>query len=109
MSYLADQITQVPALDPARPAILFKDEVWTWGDVGGLAQALKARLDELGLKEADCVGILLRTRPPQYSAILGVIMGERCVLTLNSLMPDDKLGDDILEMRPSVILGEADD
>ena len=109
MSYLADQITQVLALDPGRPAILFKDEVWTWGDVGGLAQALKGKLDELGLAEADCVGLMLRNRPPQYSAILGVVMGERCVLTLNSLMPDDKLSQDIFEMRPKVVVGDPED
>jgi acyl-coenzyme A synthetase/AMP-(fatty) acid ligase len=51
----------------------------------------------------------LRTRPTGHSAILGVIIGERCIVTLNPLIPDDKLADDIRAMRPPVVVGDFDD
>jgi acyl-coenzyme A synthetase/AMP-(fatty) acid ligase len=38
-----------------------------------------------------------------------VIIGERCVTTLNPVMPDDRLAEDIRALRPPVVVGAADD
>ena len=109
MSYLADRISGVLAIDDSHPAIYFKDEVFSWGYVRGVAEALRDKLGELGLGEAAAVGCLLRTRPPHFAAILGVLIGERCVTTLNPIMPDERLADDIRSLRPPVVVGAADD
>ncbi|MBV9508820.1 MAG: acyl--CoA ligase [Caulobacteraceae bacterium] len=109
MSYIAEQISAVLAIDETKPALLFGDDVYSWGDVRRLAEALKARLAALGLGEGAPVGCLLRNRPPQFAAILGVLTAESCVVTLNPLMPDERLAEDILAMRPPVVVGDADD
>jgi long-chain acyl-CoA synthetase len=109
MSYLADRIAAVLTVDETRPALFFKDQVYSWGDVRRMAEGLKTKLDELGLGEAAGVGCLLRTRPEHYAAILGVTLGERCIVTLNPIMPDERLAEDIRAMRPPVVVGAADD
>lgn len=109
MSYLAEHIGGVLALDSERPAIFFKDQVASWRDLGRLAAALKSRLDALGVPEAAGVGCLLRNRPPHFAAVLGVIIGERCVTTLNPVMPDKKVADDIRALKPPVVVAGAED
>src|SRR5690606_34607397 len=109
MSYLAEHIAGVLALDSDRPAIFFKDTVATWRDLRRLAEALKVKLDELGLPEAAGVGCLLRNRPQHYAAVLGVVIGERCVTTLNPVMPDKKVADDIRSLKPPVVVAGAED
>ncbi len=109
MSYLAKQIAGVLALDSVEPAVHFKDRAVTWRDVRRTAEGLRKKLDDLGLPAAAGVGVMLRNRPQNYSAILGVIIGERCVITLNPIMPDNKVAADIRKLKPSVVVASPDD
>jgi long-chain acyl-CoA synthetase len=109
LSYLAEQIRAVLDLDPSRPSIYFQDQVWTWGDLRAIGQGLNAKLEGLGLGQAASIGCLLRTRPPHVGALLGVLAGERCITTLNPVMPDEKIAADIRKIRPSVVVGSSDD
>jgi len=109
MSYIAEQILAAISIDETRTALLFKDETHTWGDVKRLVTEFNHTLDSLNVGEAAPIGCLLRTRPAHFETILGVVAGERCIVTLNPLMPDDKLAEDIVAMAPPVVVGDADD
>ena len=109
LSYIAEQTKAVLDLDPSRLALEYEDAVWTWGDMRAIVRSLNEKLDGLGLPEAAGVGCLLRNRPPHMGALWGVIVGERCVVTLNPVMADEKIAADIRKMRPPVVVGSADD
>jgi len=109
MSYLATQIAGVLALESDKPAVIFKDRKISWREVNRTAGALKAKLDGLGVPKAGGVGVMLRNRPQNYAAILGVVTGERCVITLNPIMPDNKVAADIRNLKPSVVVASPDD
>jgi len=109
VSYLSDHIKAVLKIDPPRMAIQFEDVDWSWGDLAKVAGGLDQMLDQLGLGEAEGIGCLLRNRPPHVATIWGVIMGDRCIVTLNPVMPDDKIANDIRKMRPPVVVGARDD
>jgi len=109
MSYLATQIAGVLALDSEKPAVIFKDRRVSWREIKRTAEALRKTLDQLGVPEAGGVGVMLRNRPQNYAAILGVVIGERCVVTLNPVMPDNKVAADIRNLKPSVVVASPDD
>lgn len=109
MSYLGGQIRAVVKIDPARAAFISRDGERTWADVDHAMSALNAKLDELGLPEATPIGCLLRNKLPHVSAVLGVLAGERCVLTLNPALGEAKLKADIIAQNPPVIVAAEED
>jgi acyl-CoA synthetase (AMP-forming)/AMP-acid ligase II len=70
---------------------------------------LNAKLDALELPQGAAIGCVLRNQPGQIGALLGVLVGERCVVTLNPVIPDEKLADDIRRQKPPVIVANAQD
>lgn len=109
VQYLSRQIQGVIELDPRRTAFFSKRGTWTWGDVGQLAEALNARLDAAGLGVGAQIGMMLRTRPACAAAIAGAVVGQRCIVTLNPMLPDAKLIEDIERLRLPAIVAERDD
>lgn len=91
------------------PAIQFQGRWRSWSELARLAQALEATLDSLGAGSGAAVGCLLRNRPEQTTVLLGLLSAGRCLVTLNALLPDDKLAADIAAARCPVLVAEAAD
>lgn len=109
MHYLSRQLRGVVGLDPARAALLSRQGDWTWGDVGRLSNALNEALDAAGLGVGARVGMLLRTRPACAAAVVGALIGGRCIVTLNPALPETKLAEEIVRLRLPAIVAEAED
>lgn len=109
MHYLSDQIGRVLDLDPGRVAIRTARGTWTWGDVRRVADAMNAHWDAAGLGRGARIGMLLRTRPAAIAAIVAGIIGGRCIVTLNPILPDAKLAAEIERLRLPAIVAEGDD
>ncbi|MDB5448257.1 MAG: Acyl-CoA synthetase (AMP-forming)/AMP-acid ligase [Phenylobacterium sp.] len=109
MSYLNERIRAV--LDDASEAraIQFKGAWRSWGELARLVHGLDAEFERLGLPPGAAVGGLLRNRPEQVAAMIGVVSGGFCLVTLNALLPDDKLAADIATARCPVLVAEASD
>ncbi len=106
---LADRIRAVLALDPDAAALEFEDQWYTWGELSALMQGIDTVLSEAGVAEGAAVAVMLRNRPSLLGSMMSVITSRRCVLTLNAIQGASKLVDEVRELRPSALIGHADD
>ncbi len=79
----------------------------SWGQVGQAAWQTASQTAELAT--APQVGMLLRNRPGQVAAFLGVLLGGGTVVTINPSRGDDRTRADIAALRLPLIVGEPDD
>ncbi|BBX00957.1 AMP-dependent synthetase [Mycolicibacterium moriokaense] len=106
---LADRIRAVLALDPAAPAIEY-DGAWTdWAKIADIAFGVENLLHSAGLGNGSPVGLILRNHPAMVAAMLGVLLADGCVVTINPSSGDARLGSDIEDLRlPAVVAIGAD-
>jgi long-chain acyl-CoA synthetase len=109
MSRLAEMIHGVMAIDPAAPAMEFERAWQSWGELDAAARKINAALDAQGIGPGARVAVMLRNRPAFVYALLGLLMSDRCVATLNAGSPTDKLALDVERVDAPVILGLAED
>jgi acyl-coenzyme A synthetase/AMP-(fatty) acid ligase len=105
MPGLSDLVRGVLRLEPQRPAMEFEGRWRTWGDLDRVVASLDAALAAAGLGPATRVAGLLRNHPLNAAAIIGVVTSERCIVTLNPSLPDERLAEDIRALRPPAIFG----
>jgi len=109
MTTFQDRIRATLAIDPDAPAIEFRGEWLTWGDLRRSVEAVDATLDAVGLPADGAAGIILRNTPQHAAAILSLFASDRCLVTLNAYYPDETLAADIRKLRPSVIIAASAD
>jgi acyl-CoA synthetase (AMP-forming)/AMP-acid ligase II len=96
-------------VDPAAPAMEHKHQWWSWGDLDRVIQAVDQALVDQGVGAGQRIGCLLRNRPELAALLLGVVTTDRCVVTLNPSLPDERLASDIISLKPPVLIGSAQD
>ena len=101
---LSQRIAQVLGLQPDSPAIEYEGQWLSWRAIGGMA----GRIGSLTDRGAQ-VGILLRNRPAQVAAFLGVLAADGCVVVINPSRGDDRTRADITALRLPMIIGEPGD
>lgn len=101
MSRLAARLGTVLALDPRADMIEFDGEWWTWGRVGEMASTVAARLPEPGAP----VGILLRNTPQHVAAVLGVLLAECCIVTINPSLGEERVRADLAALDLDLLIG----
>ena len=109
MSTLSDQIHGVLALDPAASAIEFEQQWTTWGELGAVMQEIDALLNAAGLPAGARVGVMMRNHVLTAATLLEIVVSDRCVVTLNANLPDDRLAADIAAMKVPAVIGLARD
>jgi long-chain acyl-CoA synthetase len=109
MGYLTDQIAATLAGPREAPALQFKGAWTTWGEVADLVRELNLLFERLGLGSGAAVGCPLRNAPLHAEVMIGVVAGERCLVTFNALTPDDRLAADVIAARAPVLVATADD
>ena len=109
MSRLSELVRGVLRVDPSAQAIEHDGRWWTWAELERVLEALDTRLRAAGLGSGVRVGAVLRNHPLTAAALLGVVTTDRCVVTLNPSLPDERLAEDILTLRPPVVVALAQD
>lgn len=109
MSKLGEMLNGVLEIDPKADAIEFEHAWWSWGDLRRIGQAVDAALNAAGLGASARVGGLMRNRPELAAALIAIIGADRCVVTLNPSLPDDRLAGDISGLAPPAIIAFARD
>lgn len=104
MAHLSRRIADVLDLTPAAPALQYDGQWHSWSELGTLAKRI-AVLTPVGGR----VGILLRNRPPQVAALLGVLRAGGCVVVINPSRGDDRTRAEIAALELPMIIGQADD
>src|SRR3954452_24557555 len=109
MTQLAALIRGVLAVDPSAKAIEFDGRWRTWGDLARIVDDLDRILAEGGVGPAARVGALLRNHPLTAATLIELSVSDRCVVTFNPSLPDDRLATDIAALKPPVLIGLARD
>ena len=102
---LSQRIADVLDLQPDAHAIEYDGQWISWARVGATAQ----RVAGLVAGRRPEVGVLLRNRPGQVAAFLGVLLGGGTVVVINPSRGDERTKADITGLRLPLILGERDD
>lgn len=109
MALITEKLRAIMALDPGRAEIDFEGRDYSWGDLARVVGSIEAALDAMGLPSEARVGVLLRNRPGHIAAILAVLSADRCLVSLNPILPDAKLFEDIAGLGlPAIIADESD-
>ena len=106
MSLIREKLRGVMAIEPAANAIEFDESWFTWGQLDTIIARIGALLDSIDVPQDGRVAILLRNRPGQLAAAVTVLATDRCLVTLNPLLPDDRLFGDIAGLGMPVVIGE---
>ena len=109
MSELGTLIRSVLAIDPAAPAMEFEGRWCTWGQLEGLITKLDEALLEIDLGAGARVAVVLRNVPEIAAVLTGVVITDRCMVTLNPLLPDERLAKEVAAVGAPVLIACAED
>lgn len=101
---LSRRIAEVLSLRPDSRAIEYDGRWLTWRQVGGAARRAAALTPE-----HPCIGMLLRNRPGQVAAFLGILLGGGTVVAINPARGADRTTADIAGLSLSLVIGEEED
>jgi long-chain acyl-CoA synthetase len=104
---LSQRIADVLVLDPGADAIEYDGRWLSWGQVGAAARRIESLTAELGNEPK--VGMLLRNRPDQVAAFLGVLLTGGTVVAINPSRGDDRTRADIAALALPLVVGEPED
>jgi acyl-CoA synthetase (AMP-forming)/AMP-acid ligase II len=102
---LGERIAEVLAIDPSADAIESDGRWTTWGELAATAEQVAARIDHPGTE----VGVILRNRPESVAVVLGVLLADGCVVTVNPGRGRDRTRDDIADLDLAFVAGHPDD
>ena len=104
---LSRRISDVLCLQPDAPACEFEHQWISWGQLGHLAEWMRPLI---GVDSAaPQIGIVLRNRPPQVAALLGVLQCGATVVVINPVRGDERTRADVDQLALRLIIGEPDD
>ncbi len=109
MANLNTIVRQVMAIDPQAPALEYKQQWHTWGELSGIVEAIEGILAANGIGTGTRIGGILRNTPQIAATIIAIVTSDRCVVTLNPALPDDKLVNDIVTLKTPVVIAESQD
>ncbi len=102
---LSQRIADVLDLQPSGNAIEYGGRWLSWGQVGDAAR----RIASLAAESRPAIGMLLRNRPGQVAAFLGVLLAGGTVVVINPSRGDDRIKADVSALGLPLIVGEPDD
>lgn len=104
-SRLAERLCTILALDPRAHAIEYDGEWWTWARIAEIARGVEAQVPEPGAP----IGVLLRNAPQHVAALLGILLADGCIVTINPSLGVERVQADLASLELAVLVGtEAD-
>jgi long-chain acyl-CoA synthetase len=109
MNELVALTQQALDFDPARQAIEWRDEWFTWGQLKSVAENVRALLAQTGAEASAPVALLPRNYPASIAAMFGVIADDRNIQMIHVYQSADGIARDIARLRPAVVVAMAED
>ena len=106
---LPNWLNEVIALAPDADVLQFEGRwrPWSWLTAG--TEVLRIRLDNEGFGDGAMVGVVMRNRPEIVRTIAASLATRRCLVTLSSAIPPEKLASEIRRLRLPVVVATATD
>lgn len=96
-------------IDPDAVEIDFAGQEITWRQIADTVAGIEQALATMPLAPEARIGVMLRNRPAHIAAIIAVVATDRCLVTLNPMMPDAKLAEDIALLALPAVIGDVED
>jgi hypothetical protein len=96
MTSLSSIVRKVLTIDPSAPALEYNKKWHTWGELTAIIDGIEAILATNAIGPGTRIGGILRNTPQIAAVITGIIINDRCVVTLNPTLPEAKLVGDIV-------------
>ena len=109
MASLSSIVRTILTIDPTAPALEFEGKWHSWGELTAIIDRIDTILTANGIGPGARIGGILRNTPQIAAVIVGTIINDRCVVTLNPALPDAKLVHDILSLKTPVIIAQSMD
>ena len=109
MASLSSIVRTILTIDPAAPALEFEKKWHSWGELTAIIDRIETILTANGIGPGARIGGILRNTPQIAAVIVGTIINDRCVVTLNPALPDIKLAHDISSLKTPVIIAQSKD
>jgi long-chain acyl-CoA synthetase len=106
MTSLSSIVRTVLTIDPSAPALEFEKNWHSWGELTAIIDGIETILTDNGIGPGARIGGILRNTPQMAAVIVGTIINDRCVVTLNPALPDVKLVHDITSLKTPVIIAQ---
>ncbi len=109
MSFLSELLNGVLEIDPSADVIDFQNTWSTWADLKRSIDAIKDALAELDLGEGARIGVMIRNHPDVVAAILAAVSLDGTMVSINHMLPEDKLRADLERLNLPVVIGIDED
>ncbi|MFZ4748713.1 MAG: AMP-binding protein, partial [Sphingomonas sp.] len=109
MARLSSIIRKILSIDPSAPALEYEGKWHSWGELSAIIDAVEEVLEANGIGPGARIGGILRNTPQIAAVIIGTVINNRCVVTLNPMLPSDKLVNDICSLKTPVIIAQTID
>lgn len=109
MALMTEKLRAIMALDPDKTEIDFEGREYSWRQIMKAVHAIEDALDAMQLPVDARVGVMLRNRPGHIAAIIAVLSTDRCLVTLNPILPDERLFEDVETLGLPVIIADTTD
>jgi acyl-CoA synthetase (AMP-forming)/AMP-acid ligase II len=106
---LAERIRGILTINPQAPAIEYEGMWVDWQALASIAAGVESRLAAAGLGEGSPVGLILRNHPAMIGAMLGVLLADGCIVTINPSHGDSGLAEEIKSLALPAMVGVAAD
>src|SRR6185503_17257708 len=97
---------QQAALRPDAPALLFKDQTLTFGEINSRANQLARHLLSYGVEPEARVGVMLPRTPDALVALLSIFKAGGCYLPLDPEYPPERLAFMLEDAAVSLLITE---
>jgi long-chain acyl-CoA synthetase len=102
---LSKRIQEVMALDSGALAVEADGQWHTWGSLDWAASALNSCLSGFKIPHGAPIAVILRNDPAVVAGILGVLRGERCIVSISPSTGDEGLVRELMSVRPCAVVG----
>ena len=109
MTTLKKLVRDIMTIDPEATALEFAKHWTTWAELNEIIDALDKIFEEQGITPGTRIGGILRNTPQIAALIIGTIIGDRCIVTLNPAQPEEKLAADITSLKVPVVVALTQD
>jgi long-chain acyl-CoA synthetase len=104
---LSQRIADVLALQPDAPALEYEGHWVSWGELAETAHRIRRLVGDSN--QQPQIGILLRNRPAQVAALLGVLQCGATVVVINPARGDERTKADVAQLDLPLVVGDPDD
>lgn len=109
MNALVDLTRRALAFDPARQAIEWRDQWFTWGQLRMVADRVASLLRASGADPRAPVALLPRNYPGAIGALFGIMAEGRNLQMIHVYQSAEGVARDIARLRPAVVVAMAAD